>query len=77
MSSISNDMQAFVTGTLLGTMVQEQAKHRAGEGTMRITDVRPDVDDEGNYLSTFTVTFESGLVLSISVNEVTEIPETP
>ena len=77
MSGISNDMQAFVTGALLGSMIQEAAKYRAGEGTMRITDVRPDVDDEGNYLSTFNITFESGLVLSVSVNEVTEIQEQP
>jgi hypothetical protein len=75
MAAISNDMQAFLTGHLMGQVTIEAAKYRAGEGVMKITDVQPDRDEEGNYMSTFNVTFESGLVLSVSVNEVTEIPE--
>lgn len=75
MAAISNDMQAFLTGHLLGLVTTEAAKYRAGEGTMKIVDVKPDLDDDGNYMSSFSVTFESGLLLSVSVNEVTEIQE--
>ena len=75
MAAITNDMQAFVTGHLLGALSQEAAKYRSGDGVMAITDVRPEIDDDGNYLSTIILTFESGLVLSVSVNEVTEIKE--
>lgn len=75
MSAITNDMQAFVTGSLLGAMSQEAARYRAGQGVMKITDVRPMVDDDGNYLPTFLIEFESSLVLSVTVSEVTEIIE--
>lgn len=77
MTAISNDMQAILTGSLLATVIQEQARHRQGNAFMAVTDVRPEVDEAGNYTNTFFVTFESGLVLSVSVNEVTEIPEQP
>lgn len=77
MSAITNDMQAFLTGHLIGSLSMEAAKYRNGEGVMKITDVRPDVDDDGNYLPTFNVSFESGLTLSVSICEVTEIQEQP
>jgi hypothetical protein len=70
-------MQAFLTGHLIGLVAMEAGKYRAGEGIMKITDVRPAIDKDGNYENTFMVTFESGLSLSVSVNESTEIPESP
>ena len=75
MTAISNDMQAIVTGALCGFLYTEQAKYAAGSGFMKLTDVQPEHDDDGNYTNTIMLTFESGLRLGISVSEVTEIIE--
>ena len=77
MSAITNDTQALLTGSLIGHLMLEAGRYRQGDGFLAITDVRPEVDDEGNYLPSFMVTFKSGTVLCISVNEVTDIPEEP
>lgn len=77
MSGVSNDTQALLTGMLCGFLLKESAKYRDGEGMIKITDVAPVMDDEGNYTNTITVDFESGTQLTVTVNEVTEIQEQP
>lgn len=80
MSAITNETQALVAGRLMGLMMLEAAKYNGDPNgdkgaVLAVTDVRPEMDEEGNYLPSCIVTFKSGTVLCISVNEVTDIPE--
>lgn len=75
MSGVSNDTQALLTGMLAGFLMKESAKYRDGEGIIKITDVTPVMDDDGNYTNTLIVDFASGTQLTVTVNEVTEIQE--
>lgn len=71
------DAQAFFIGMLLGQCLKWSAEYREGKGIIKITDAVPQVDDEGNYLNVIDVTFESGMVLQVRVDELTEIKEEP
>jgi hypothetical protein len=71
----SNDTQAFLTGLLYGQLAKWQAEYQQGDGYLKITDVHPDMDDEGNYLNIINVTLESGLVLQVRVDELIKIDE--
>lgn len=75
MSAITNDSQALVAGAIMGFLATEAAKYRDGSGHFAITDVYPDVDDDGNYLSTINVRLKSGTLLSVNVAEIAEIQE--
>jgi hypothetical protein len=73
----SNHMQAFILGMLNGQFMKWQAEYENGNGMVKITNVVPEVDDEGNYLNVINVTLESGIVLQIRVDELTQINEEP
>jgi len=59
----------------MGQLVKWQAEYHQGKGYLKITDVHPDMDDEGNYLNTINVTLESGMTLQVRVDEIVEIDE--
>lgn len=73
----SNETQAFLTGLLFGQLVKWRTEYQQGDGYLKITEVAPDMDDEGNYLNTINVTLESGLVLQVRIDELTSIDEEP
>lgn len=75
MSGVTDDTQALLTGMICGFLYKEHAAYRDGEGIIKITNVEPVMDDDGNYTNTITVDFESGTQLTVTVNEVTEIQE--
>ena len=60
---------------LYGQLAKWAADFRQGSGVLKITDVTPGMDDDGNYTNIIDVTLESGLRLTVRVDEHTEIAE--
>lgn len=78
MAQIPTDhTQAFFLGMLNGQCLKWMAEYKEGGGIVKITDVIPQMDDQGNYLNVIDVHFESGMVLQVRVDELTEINEEP
>jgi len=61
----------------MGQLVKWKSEYLEGSGYLKIAEVWPDMDDEGNYLNVINVKLESGMVLQVRVDELTDIPEEP
>lgn len=70
---IENDTQALLTGALMAQMMKMSAEYGRNGVGIAITDVYPNIDDEGNYLNTIEVTFQSGTHLTVRVDVNTEV----